>query len=125
MLKAADYCLLADADSFPTSSPIPASEQGRRLNLLLWALLALTNCADVIGTARAFEIGISELNPIVDLFHADFGMAGVIAPKVLFLTMLYFLLPWVRSWTRALFALACSAYVALTMAHVWYLSPLI
>lgn len=125
MLNSADYTLVYEADSPAESAPIPASEQGRRLNLLLWALLVLTNLADVLGTARAFEIGIGELNPIVDMFHAEYGMAGIATPKVFFLTLLYFLLPWVRTWTRALFALACSAYLALTVAHIWYLSPLL
>lgn len=106
------------------SAPMSGTDQRRHLNLSLWMLLAATNVIDVLGTGRAFSIGIGELNPLVDMLHTAFGMAGIIGVKLFFLTLLFFLLPWVRSWTRALLTLVCSAYIALTFAHIWYLAPL-
>jgi hypothetical protein len=100
-------------------------EQGRRTNLYLWILLAVTNLIDLLATGRAFEFGIDELNPLVNQLHAGFGMSGIGLLKATFLTLLYFLLPHVRTWTRALFVLACGIYVALTLAHIWYLAPLL
>jgi hypothetical protein len=125
MLKSADYAIFyAENSPARPSSPL-ASDQGRHLNLYLWVLLVVTNLVDVLGTSRAFEIGIGELNPVVDVVHATFGISGLVTAKVIFLSLLFFLLPYVRTWTRALFAFACSAYLALTVAHIWYLSPLI
>jgi len=102
-----------------------ATTAGRRLNFYLWWLLAVTNVVDVLGTQRAFEMGISELNPIVELFYAHFGMISVALVKALFLILLYFLVPYIRGWNRVLFIFACGVYLALTIAHIGYLSPLI
>jgi hypothetical protein len=112
-------------EALASAASVRTSEQGWRLNLLLWMLLSLTNFVDVLGTARAFDMGIGELNPIVEMAHAAWGMIGVAAPKALFLAMLLFLLPWIRSWTRALFGFATCIYLALTGFHIWYLSPLL
>ena len=101
------------------------SRRALRQNFFLWALLAATNVIDVLGTGRAFALGVGELNPIVASLHAQFGMPGIISAKVFFLTLLLFLLPHVRTWTRKLFITVCAAYVALTAAHVWFLYPLI
>jgi len=124
MLSSADfgdnYALRGSANSQPMSAAV----QGWRLNLSLWLLLAATNVIDVLGTGRAFAIGIGELNPMVDILHATFGMAGIVGVKLFFLTLLFFLLPWVRSWTRALLTFVCSAYIALSFAHIWYLAKL-
>ena len=109
----------------PAGTTLRATERGWRLNLLLWMLLALSNFVDVLGTARAFEMGIGELNPIVEVIHAAWGMIGVVIPKVVFLTMLFFLLPWIRAWTRLLFGFTAAVYLALTVVHIWYLSPLL
>lgn len=106
------------------AAPIRVSSQGRRLNFYLWLLLAVTNLVDVLATRRAFNIGIDELNPIVALVYAQYGIGAVAAIKVPFLVMLCFLLPYIRGWTRTMLVLACSAYLALTFAHIWYLSPL-
>jgi hypothetical protein len=125
MLNSADYCLVWEAETpAPAVSP-RASSSGQRVNLCLWALLAAMNLFDVLATGRAFDIGIGELNPIVDALHAEFGLAGITALKAAFLTLLLFLLPFIRTWTRALFALTCSAYLALTVAHIGFLSPLL
>lgn len=102
----------------------PLSQRDARMNLFLWLLLVATNVIDVLGTGRAFDFGIGELNPIVAGLHAQFGMAGLISFKMFFLSLLFFLLPHVRTWTRALFVAVCSAYVALSVAHVWFLFPL-
>lgn len=125
MLSSADHALACEPLYVLDDLSPPASAQGLRLNRLLWLLLAITNLVDVIGTARAFELGIGELNPIVAMFHNTFGLAGIAAPKLLFLTALLVLLPWIRSWTRIMFAFACSVYLALTVIHIWFLSPLI
>jgi hypothetical protein len=119
-----DFTLTYRRERATTAAAARTSEQGWRLNLLLWMLLSLTNFVDVLGTARAFELGVGELNPIVAMAHATWGMAGVAMPKVLFLAMLFFLLPWIRNWTRMLFGFATSVYLALTVVHIWYLSPL-
>jgi len=103
----------------------PRAAAGRRLNFYLWLLLAVTNVIDVLGTRRAFSIGIHELNPIVEFFYAQFGMIPIAFAKAVFLVLLYFLIPHIRGWNRALFVFACCVYLALTFAHVWYLSPLL
>ena len=97
----------------------------RRLNFYLWCLLAVTNVVDVLGTQRAFDLGIGELNPIVELFYGMFGMASVVLLKALFLTVLFFMIPYIRGWNRVLFVFACCVYLVLTVAHVAYLSPLL
>ena len=125
MPGSADYSLIYGTDHAAESLRPRASERGGRLNLYLWTLLAVTNFADVLGTRRAFEIGIGELNPLVDVLHAAYGVAGIVAPKAFFLMLLFVLLPYVCSWTRALLALTCSIYLGLTLAHIWYLSPLL
>jgi len=107
------------------AAPIRVSSQDKRLNLYLWLLLTVTNIVDVLATRRAFEIGIDELNPIVALLYAEYGIGAVAAFKLPFLLLLLFLLPHIRGWTRGLLVLACSAYLALTFAHIWYLSPLL
>jgi len=98
---------------------------GRRLNFYLWLLLVVTNVIDVLGTRRAFSVGIHELNPIVEFFYAQFGMISIAFAKAVFLVLLYFLIPHIRGFNRALFVFACCVYLALTFAHVWYLSPLL
>jgi len=103
----------------------PRAAAGRRLNFYLWLLLAVTNVIDVLGTRRAFSIGIHELNPIVEFFYAQFGMIPIAFAKAVFLALLYFLIPHIRGWNRALFVFACCVYLVLTFAHVWYLSPLL
>ena len=108
-----------------TPAGVTASQQGRRLNLWLWILLCVTNLVDVLATRRAFDLGIGELNPIVETFFVTYGIGSVAIFKALFLGMLWFTLPWIRSWTRALLGLACAAYFALTLMHIWYLSPLL
>jgi hypothetical protein len=87
--------------------------------------LTVTNIVDLLGTRRAFEIGVSELNPIVELFYESFGMISVALVKAVFLTLLFFLIPYIRGWNRVLFVFACCVYLALTFAHIWYLSPLV
>lgn len=121
MRPAALYGRLAAASSATRIT----SPRGLRLNHHLWLLLVLTNIIDVIGTGRAFQLGIGELNPIVAAVHGGFGMPGLISLKGLFLGALLYLLPFVRSWTRILFILVCSAYLSLTFAHIWYLLPLL
>lgn len=98
---------------------------GKRLNFYLWLLLAVTNVVDVLGTRRAFDIGIHELNPLVEFFYARYGMVPIALAKAFFLALLYFLIPYIRGWNRALFVFACGVYLALTVTHVWYLSPLL
>lgn len=119
------YSFAYPREAARAGTTLRATERGWRLNLLLWMLLALSNFVDVLGTARAFEMGIGELNPIVEVVHATWGMIGVVIPKVVFLTMLFFLLPWIRAWTRLLFGFAAAVYLALTVVHIWYLSPLL
>ena len=107
------------------TTPVAVSPQGRRLNLYLWLLLAVANIVDVLATRRAFGLGIGELNPIVALAYAEYGIGAVALLKLPFLVALGLLTPWIRTWTRGLLVLACSVYLALTAAHFWYLSPLL
>ena len=104
---------------------LTASAAGWRLNLYLWLLLAVTNVVDFLGTRRAFQLGIEELNPLVAFAYAEFGIGAVAAMKIPFLLLLGCLLPYIRGWTRGLLAAACAVYLALTGAHIWYLSPLL
>lgn len=108
-----------------TRGPIAVSPPQRRLNLYLWLLLTATNVVDVLATARAFEIGIGELNPIVAMLYTQFGIGSVVVFKAVFLGLLCFMIPYIRTWTRALLMLACCIYCVLTAAHVWYLMPLL
>ena len=114
-------------ESRATSVLAPASVRpaDRRLNLYLWLLLVVTNLVDVLGTQRAFALGISELNPIIASIYAAYGIVAIVIFKGVFLGILGLTLPWIRGWTRALLAGACCAYLALTVAHIWYLSPLL
>lgn len=102
---------------------VPAAD--RRLNLYLWLLLVVTNLVDVLGTQRAFALGIGELNPLIAAIYAEHGIVAVALFKSVFLGILGMTLPWIRGFNRALLAGACCAYLALTAAHIWYLSPLL
>ena len=102
-----------------------ASAQEKELNEYLWVLLAVANLVDVLASRRAFQSGTGELNPIVDLILADQGVLGIALFKAFWLVVLWFLLPYMRSWTQKLFVFACLAYFCLTLIHVWYLSPLL
>lgn len=113
------------ADAALALEPELEAVQRQRTNLWLWVFLATTNLIDVLATGRAFSFGIAELNPIVDQLHLQFGMSGITLLKAGFLTLLYWLLPHIRTWTQALFALACTVYLGLTVTHLWYLVPLL
>lgn len=102
-----------------------ASEREEHLNRYLWLFLVVTNAVDVLASRRAFQFGIAELNPIVDLIISYFGIWGLAAFKALWIIMLMPLLPFVRGWTQAMLALACLAYFVLTIGHIWFLSPLL
>jgi hypothetical protein len=97
----------------------------RHLNVYLWLLLSAANLVDVLASRRAFGIGMVELNPIVDLVLVEFGVWGVSLLKAFWLLVLYFLLPHIRGWTQALLTFASLAYFALTLLHLWHLSPLL
>jgi hypothetical protein len=97
----------------------------RHLNVYLWLLLVAANIVDVLASRRAFEIGMVELNPVVDVVLVDFGVGGVSALKAFWLVVLWFLLPHISGWKQALLALASLVYFALTLLHIWFLSPLI
>jgi hypothetical protein len=105
--------------------PIRASERDKDLNLYLWVFLVVTNIVDVLSSRRAFESGITELNPVVDLVLADYGILGVVLLKSFWLVGLMFLLPYIRGWTQFLLGLACLAYFAVAVLHIWMLSPLL
>ena len=97
----------------------------RHLNVCLWLLLGAANIVDVLASRRAFEFGMVELNPVVDVVLVDFGVGGVSVLKALWLVALWFLLPHINGWKQGLLALASLVYFALTLLHIWFLSPLI
>lgn len=66
-----------------------------------------------------------ELNPVVDAVLVDYGVGGVTLVKAFWLVVLWFLLPHITGWKQALLALASLVYFALTLLHIWFLSPLI
>ena len=105
--------------------PIRASERDKDLNLYLWVFLVVTNIVDVLASRRAFEFGIAELNPVVDLILADNGILGVVLFKAFWLFVLMFLLAYIRGWMQLLLGLACLAYFAVAVLHIWMLSPLL
>ena len=107
-----------------TASPKPAARD-RYLNRYLWLLLAVTNLVDVLASRRAFEFGMAELNPVIDSLLSAYGIAGVALFKAFWLGVLFFLLPHIKGWTQILLACACAAYFALTVLHIWNLSPLL
>lgn len=116
------------SNALRTAWPEPsasASASGVRLNALLWTLLLAANLVDVLASRQAFGIGVGELNPIVELLLLEYGMAGVIVPKLFWMTVLLLLLPYIRGWTRALFAMTCTVYLALTVVHLSQLTPLL
>ena len=107
------------------TGPLRASERDKELNLYLWAFLVVTNIVDVLASRRAFELGMTELNLLVDLVLADHGILGVVLLKTFWLVVLMFLLPYIRGWTQLLLGLACLAYFAVTVIHIWMLPPLL
>jgi hypothetical protein len=102
-----------------------ASERDMELNLYLWAFLVVTNMVDVLASRRAFEFGMTELNLVVDLVLAEYGILGIVLLKSFWLVGLMFLLPYIKGWTQLLLGLACLAYFAVTVIHIWMLSPLL
>ena len=97
----------------------------RHLNVYLWLLLVAANLVDVLASRRAFQFGVSELNPVVDVVLVDYGVGGVSLLKAFWLLVLFFLLPHMTGWKQALLAVATLVYFALTLLHIWYLSPLL
>ena len=109
-------------ETFPRAVA-PGREE--RLNYFLWAFLVVANAVDVLASGRAFEFGIAEVNPFAELIIANSGIWTLALFKAFWILMLLPLLPHVKGWTRALLALACTVYGVLTIAHVWFLSPLL
>jgi hypothetical protein len=107
-----------------TAASKPATRD-RHLNRYLWLLLAVTNAVDVLASRRAFEFGMAELNPFIDSLLASYGIVGVALFKAFWLGALLLLLPHIKGWTQMLLAFACAAYFALTVLHIWNLSPLL
>lgn len=105
--------------------PAKASPRDKQLNRYLWSLLAVTNLVDLLASRRAFDLGIGELNPIVDWLFSAYGISSVAVFKLFWLTALLVLLPYVRGWTQAFFAFACVIYLGLTLLHIARLSPLL
>jgi Domain of unknown function (DUF5658) len=97
----------------------------QHLNRYLWALLAVTNLVDLLASRRAFELGIDELNPIVEALFSAYGIASIAAFKLLWLVILLVLIPHIRGWTQAFLAFACVVYLGLTALHIARLSPLL
>ena len=97
----------------------------RHLNVYLWLLLVAANLVDVLASRRAFQFGVTELNPVVDVVLVDYGVGAVSLLKAFWLLVLFFLLPHMKGWKQALLAVATLIYFALTLLHIWYLSPLL
>lgn len=104
---------------------VRASAQELELNRYLWLLLVVTNLVDVLASRRAFQFGVDELNPIVDGMLSQYGILGVAVFKTFWLAVLLALLPFVHGWSQKFLAVACSAYLVLTVLHIWFLSPLL
>jgi Domain of unknown function (DUF5658) len=107
----------------PPPGTVAASDV--HLNLYLWALLAVTNLVDVLASRRAFDLGIAELNPLVDSVLFAYGISGIAFLKLFWLAVLLVLLAHIRGWLQAFLAVACLIYLGLTVFHIANLSPLI
>lgn len=105
--------------------PEPAAAEDRELNLYLWALLAVTNLVDVLASKRAFDVGLEELNPVAASLLAEYGLLGLALCKAFWLAVLVVSLPYIHGWVQKFLALACGAYLGLTILHIWNLSPLL
>ena len=108
-----------------TAFSIQPRIRDEHLNVYLWLLLVATNLVDLLASRRAFAIGIDELNPVVDAILVDQGIWGIGLFKAFWLLVLLLLLPRIQGWTQALLAFACLVYFALTLLHLWHLSPLL
>ena len=110
----------------PGSAGIPTASPGElQLNRYFWVFLVVTNAVDVLASRRAFQFGIAEVNPVADLIISMYGVAGLGLFKAFWLLALLAFLPFVRGFTQALLGFACLAYFLLTIAHIWFLSPLL
>lgn len=112
-------------DVLHTAFSIQSRILDRHLNVYLWLLLLAANFVDVLASRRAFQIGMSELNPLVDTVLTQNGVWGVVVLKAFWLVVLLPLLPHIRGWTQLLLALACFVYFVLTLLHIWHSSPLL
>jgi len=102
-----------------------ASSRERSLNRYLWLLLAVMNLGDILASRRAFQLGIGELNPLVETINLEYGIFGVTLFKALWIFVLLLLLPFIRGWIQMLFAITCLIYFAVTLLHLLNLPPLL
>ncbi|OPY16937.1 MAG: hypothetical protein A4E70_00501 [Syntrophus sp. PtaU1.Bin005] len=85
----------------------------------LWILLTSLNLLDYFATKHALSNGCRELNPFVArLFQID-EFNAVLATKLLFLAVLFVLLPFVKSWKLNLLAIATLLYAAVATYHLY------
>lgn len=90
-----------------------------------YAMLILMNIIDVVYTrAILFVDATVEANPVMDHMYQNFGVWGIIAVKILFLTLLGFLikyLPTLHPMYRMLLYVAVGIYGALAIYHAYWL----
>jgi len=105
--------------SFPVLSlPEKASAAEQHLNLYVWWLLVVTNLVDVLVSRRAFDYGVMELNPIIEILYSEYGINGVVLVKAFWIFVLFTSLPYIRGWYQMLFALASLIYLWLAVEHL-------
>ena len=89
-----------------------------------YVALVLMNIIDVVYTRAVLFVNAEESNPIMHHTYQNFGIWGIIAVKVFFLTMLGFLikhLPQLHSGYQVLFYTAVTIYGVLAAYHAYWL----
>jgi len=89
-----------------------------------YAMLILMNIIDVVYTRTALFVNTAEANPVMNHMYQNFGIWGIIAVKVFFLTFLGFMikhLPQLHSGYRTLFYFSVAIYGALAVYHAYWL----
>lgn len=92
------------------------------MNYILFAILVILNVLDIYYSRIAFNIGISESNPVIELVVAKYSFTGMIAVKGFFLVILAILLPFARTMLVTLSLIAViGCYTWVVLEHIKYL----
>jgi len=87
-------------------------------------MLVLMNIIDVVFTRTALFVNTTEANPVMNHMYQNFGIWGIIAVKIFFLTLLGFTikhLPQLHAGYRTVFYCAVGIYGLLAAYHAYWL----
>lgn len=95
----------------------------KRTRYYALSLLVLANAVDVLASRHAFNMGITELNPLMATLLSYGGLVAIVWFKGICLVLLLIFIPYMEAvWTQVLFLAACVCYVGVVVYHIIYMN---